>query len=261
MYERFTERARKMMVLANREALRFNHEYIGTEHILLGLLRSAPSAAVNVLTSFSINLSRVRQQIERIIQPGPTGGAHWPGAVGNPPQTPRAKNVIEYGVDEARNLHHNNVGTHHVLVGLLREVEGVAAHVLMNFDLGLDEVRAEVQREAQRPLIDPSWLNWSSGTVPKIARTIAEGQRWEIMPILADALEEAGCTDAETLSHLRRGFEHGCAEDRGWGCWVLNRLVAFEDVPAAANGSSVAGENTPPLERSSSARSWWQFWR
>jgi Clp amino terminal domain, pathogenicity island component len=262
MYERVTNQTRKVMQLANEEAQRFNHEYIGTEHLLLGLLRSGPSAAVNVLKGFGIDVHRVRRQIERIVQVGPGGEQVL---IGKLPHTPRAKKVIEYTVEEARSLNHNYVGTEHLLLGLLREEEGVAAQVLMNLGLSLDEVRAAVQREVQRPPVDPAWLSWNGGTVPKIARTIAEGQRWEIMPILADALEEAGCNEVEILNHLRCGFEHGCAEEHGWGCWVLNRLVAFEDVPAAGNVSSPAGmsqaEGISPPERPSPARSWWQFWR
>jgi hypothetical protein len=250
------------MQLANQEAQRFNHEYIGTEHILLGLVEEGSGVAANVLKNLDIDLRKIRLEVEKIVQTGP-GGKQV--AMGKHPHTPRGKKVIEYSVEEARNLNHNYVGTEHLLLGLLREQEGVAAFVLMHLGLSLDEVRAEINGLLGGHPIDPAWLSWNSGAVPKIARTIAEGKRWDIMPILADYLEEAGCTDAEILSHLRRGFEHGCAEERGWGCWVLNRLVAFEDAPSPANispaGDVRAAQETPSSDGPEPARSWWQFWR
>jgi ATP-dependent Clp protease ATP-binding subunit ClpC len=139
MYERFTERARKVMQLANEEAQRFNHEYIGTEHILLGLVKEGGGVAANVLKNLHIDLRKIRQEIEKIVQSGPEMVK-----MGKLPQTPRAKKVIEYSIEEARNLDHNYVGTEHVLLGLLRETEGLAAQVLMNLGLGLDSVRDEV---------------------------------------------------------------------------------------------------------------------
>src|SRR5215510_216549 len=141
MYERFTDRARKVMQLANQEAQRFNHEYIGTEHVLLGLVKEGSGVAANVLKNLDIDLRRVRLEVERIVQPGPGGDQV---VMGRLPHTPRAKKVIEYSVEEARNLNHNYVGTEHLLLGLLREQEGVAAQVLMNLGLKLEEVREEV---------------------------------------------------------------------------------------------------------------------
>ena len=141
MYERFTDRARKVMQLANQEAQRFNHEYIGTEHVLLGLVKEGSGVAANVLKNLDIDLRRVRLEVERIVQPGPGGDQV---VMGRLPHTPRAKKVIEYSVEEARNLNHNYVGTEHLLLGLLREQEGVAAQVLMNLGLKLEDVREEV---------------------------------------------------------------------------------------------------------------------
>src|SRR4029078_4526409 len=141
MYERFTDRARKVMQLANQEAQRFNHEYIGTEHILLGLVKEGSGVAANVLKNLDIDLRRVRLEVERIVQPGPGGDQV---VMGRLPHTPRAKKVIEYSIEEARNLNHNYVGTEHLLLGLLREEEGVAAQVLMNLGLKLEDVREEV---------------------------------------------------------------------------------------------------------------------
>jgi ATP-dependent Clp protease ATP-binding subunit ClpC len=139
MYERFTDRARKVMQLANQEAQRFNHEYIGTEHILLGLVKEGSGVAANVLKNLDVDLRKIRLEVEKIVQSGPDMVT-----MGKLPQTPRAKKVIEYSMEEARNLNHNYVGTEHILLGLLREQEGVAAQVLMNLGLKLEDVREEV---------------------------------------------------------------------------------------------------------------------
>jgi ATP-dependent Clp protease ATP-binding subunit ClpC len=141
MYERFTDRARKVMQLANQEAQRFNHEYIGTEHILLGLVKEGSGVAANVLKNLDIDLRKIRLEVEKIVQ---TGTGNEMVTMGKLPHTPRAKKVIEYSIEEARNLNHNYVGTEHLLLGLLREQEGVAAQVLMNLGLKLEDVREEV---------------------------------------------------------------------------------------------------------------------
>ncbi|WP_165245787.1 ATP-dependent Clp protease ATP-binding subunit [Paludisphaera soli] len=139
MFERFTDRARKVMQLANQEAQRFNHEYVGTEHVLLGLIKEGSGVAANVLRNLDVDLRKIRNEVEKIVQAGPEMVT-----MGKLPQTPRAKKVIEYAIEEARNLNHNYVGTEHLLLGLLREQEGVAAQVLMNLNLKLEEVREEV---------------------------------------------------------------------------------------------------------------------
>ncbi len=141
MYERFTDRARKVMQLANQEAQRFNHEYIGTEHILLGLVKEGSGVAANVLKNLDVDLRKIRLEVERIVQHGQGGDQV---VMGRLPHTPRAKKVIEYSIEEARNLNHSYVGTEHLLLGLLREQEGVAAQVLMNLGLKLEDVREEV---------------------------------------------------------------------------------------------------------------------
>ncbi|MDP1661988.1 MAG: Clp protease N-terminal domain-containing protein, partial [Phycisphaerales bacterium] len=139
MFERFTDRARKVMALANQEAQRFNHEYIGTEHILLGLVKEGSGVGANVLKNLDVDLRKVRLEVEKLVKPGPEMVT-----MGRLPQTPRAKKVIEYAIEEARNLNHNYVGTEHLLLGLLREHDGVAAQVLMNLGLKLEQVREEV---------------------------------------------------------------------------------------------------------------------
>ncbi|MFM9995784.1 MAG: ATP-dependent Clp protease ATP-binding subunit [Phycisphaerales bacterium] len=139
MFERFTDRARKVMALANQEAQRFNHEYIGTEHILLGLVKEGSGVGANVLKNLDVDLRKVRLEVEKLVKAGPEMVT-----MGKLPQTPRAKKVIEYAIEEARNLNHNYVGTEHLLLGLLREHDGVAAQVLRNLGLKLEEVREEV---------------------------------------------------------------------------------------------------------------------
>ncbi len=139
MFERFTDRARKVMALANQEAQRFNHEYIGTEHILLGLVKEGSGVGANVLKNLDVDLRKVRLEVEKLVKAGPDVVT-----MGQLPQTPRAKKVIEFAIEEARNLNHNYVGTEHLLLGLLREQDGVAAQVLMNLGLKLEEVREEV---------------------------------------------------------------------------------------------------------------------
>jgi ATP-dependent Clp protease ATP-binding subunit ClpC len=127
------------MALANQEAQRFNHEYIGTEHILLGLVKEGSGVGANVLKNLGVDLRKVRLEVEKLVKSGPEMVT-----MGKLPQTPRAKKVIEFAIEEARNLNHNYVGTEHLLLGLLREHDGVAAQVLMNLGLKLEEVREEV---------------------------------------------------------------------------------------------------------------------
>jgi hypothetical protein len=292
MYEPFTDKARKVMQLANQEAQRFNHEYIGTEHILLGLVKEGSGVAANVLKNLDIDLRKIRLEVEKIVQAGPDMVT-----MAKMPQTPRAKKVIECSIEEARNLKNHYVGTEHLLLGLLREQEGVAAQILMNLGLGLEDVRHEVlnllelgsgrpvprqrtpeavndlpaavrrahdeldaqigwlNREKGAAVADQdferaaylrdqaerlhrqkvvvlrdwaashpaetSWLSWNGGAVAKMARAISDERGWHDLPILADALEEAGCTDPEILSHCRQPGEHG------GHCWVVDLLLGW----------------------------------
>ncbi len=139
-FEKFSERARRVLSLAQEEAQRFNHNYIGTEHILLGLVRETEGVAARVLSSLAVDLSKVQSAVEFIIGRGekPTQGE-----IG---LTPRAKKVVELAVDEARRMNHTYIGTEHLLIGLLREGEGVAAGVLESLGVTLDKVRAETHR-------------------------------------------------------------------------------------------------------------------
>ena len=139
MFNRFTERARKVILLAKEEAKRFNHDYIGTEHILLGLVREGEGVAAAVLASFGLSPDKIRLEVEKLVQPGPTTVVS-----GDLPFTPKAKKVIELAMEEARALGHNYIGTEHLLLGLIREGEGVASQVLVNLGLELEKVREEV---------------------------------------------------------------------------------------------------------------------
>ena len=139
-FEKFSERARRVLSLANEEAQRFNHNYIGTEHILLGLVRETEGVAAKVLSNLGVELSKVRSAVEFII------GRGEKAASGDKGLTPRTKKVVELAVDEARRLNHHYIGTEHLLIGLLREGEGVAAGVLESLQVNLDKVRAETSR-------------------------------------------------------------------------------------------------------------------
>ncbi|MDD5605080.1 MAG: ATP-dependent Clp protease ATP-binding subunit [Dehalococcoidales bacterium] len=139
-FDKFSEHARRVLTLAQEEAQRFNHSYIGTEHILLGLAREEEGIAAKVLTSMGVSLQRVRQAVEYII------GAGEKQSTGASGLTSRAKKVIELAIDEARQMGHSYIGTEHLLLGILREGEGVAARVLQNLDVNQERVRAEIAR-------------------------------------------------------------------------------------------------------------------
>jgi ATP-dependent Clp protease ATP-binding subunit ClpA len=294
MYERFTDRARKVIQLANDEAQRFNHEYVGTEHILLGLVREGSGAAAHVLKNLNIDLARIRREVECITLRGPRDKV----PIGKLPQTPRAKRIIEQAIDEAGILRHDYVGTEHLLLGLLGDQEGLAGLVLIHLGLKLESVRKEIPRllesvhglparesdlpesnvimedppeDLRRTLlqtdaqieqfkrqkevavaeqqfehavrlrdqehmlrkrkrrlllewpanypIDPSWLSFNGGAVARIAQDIREETHWQELPVLADALEDAGCTNAEVLGHCRQPGEHWTR------CWVVELLL------------------------------------
>ncbi len=145
MFERFTERARQVVVLAQEEARTLKHNYIGTEHILLGLLREEEGLAARVLESLDITTERVRSQVVRIV------GSGEEVTSGQIPFTPRAKKVLELALREALSLGHNYIGTEHILLGLVRENEGVAARILLDFDADSDKIRNEVIRMLSGP--------------------------------------------------------------------------------------------------------------
>src|SRR6188508_2467149 len=138
MFERFTDRARRVVVLAQEEARMLNHNYIGTEHILLGLIHEGEGVAAKALESLGISLEAVREQVQEII------GQGQQAPTGHIPFTPRAKKVLELSLREALQLGHNYIGTEHILLGLIREGEGVAAQVLVKLGADLSRVRQQV---------------------------------------------------------------------------------------------------------------------
>lgn len=150
MFDRFTNRARQVIILARKEADRFNHNYIGTEHILLGLIKLGEGVAVNVLRRMGLDFETVRLEVEKAVGTGPETKM-----IGEIPLTSRAKKVIEYAVEEAKQLHHSYIGTEHLLLGLLREGEGVAARILKNLDVNLEEVRNEILKELESGIMPP----------------------------------------------------------------------------------------------------------
>ena len=160
-FDKFTARARKVITLAQEEAVRFNHNYIGTEHLLLGLLREGEGVAAKVLVEMGVEINRVRSAVEFIIG---RGDRMIVGEIG---LTPRAEQVIELAVDEARQLGHHYIGTEHLLLGLVREGEGIAAGVLESLGVNLENVRAETVRVLAR-------LGPSAGAVEDVTES-AEG--------------------------------------------------------------------------------------
>jgi ATP-dependent Clp protease ATP-binding subunit ClpC len=173
MYERFTDRARKVMQLANQEAQRFNHEYIGTEHVLLGLVKEGSGVAANVLKNLDIDLRKVRLEVEQLVHAGPDMVT-----MGKLPQTPRVKQLIENAIGAARAHGDSHVGTEHMLIGLV-QTEGIAQVVLQNLGLKLEEVINEVEN-----------LVWAPKQTPCLAREHKYRNALEaIAKILVEALK------------------------------------------------------------------------
>jgi ATP-dependent Clp protease ATP-binding subunit ClpC len=139
MFAKLTDRAQKVLTLAKEEARRFFHEYIGTEHLLLGLVAEGTGIAANVLKNLGIDPQKIRREISKLVHPGVDASI-----VEEIPMTPRSQKVIEYAIGESRELGHNYVGTEHLLLGLMREQEGVASQVLMNLGLRRADLREEI---------------------------------------------------------------------------------------------------------------------
>ncbi len=142
MFEHFTDRARKVMALANQEVQRHNHQYIGTEHIFLGLVKESSGTGAAILRNRGVDLEKMLLEVEQLLKlkDGPDVVAK-----GGLPQTPHAIKVIKYAVEEARSLNHDYIGTEHILLGLLRETEGIAAQVLANLSVKLKDVRSSLE--------------------------------------------------------------------------------------------------------------------
>ena len=184
-FDKFTERARKVLSFSQEEAQRFGHDYIGTEHLLLGLLRERDGVAANVLRSLGVELEAVRNAVESIIGRGSRV------VLGDIGLTPRAKKVMELAVDEARRLNHHYIGTEHLLLGLLREGEGIAAGVLRSLGLDLEHVRAQTLQVLSPTIYTnnaPSEPPASAGLRSNVITSRLDDRTLEAL----DALVEAG---------------------------------------------------------------------
>ena len=170
----FTPRAQQVLALARKEADRFNHNYVGTEHLLLGLIKLGQGVAVNVLQKMGLDLETVRMEVEKQVGSGPETKM-----VGNIPYTPRVKKVLALAGKEAKNLQHSYVGTEHILLGLLREGEGVAARVLRNLEVDIERTRNEILRE-----LDPNFAPQDEGGEEIPAETGAGGKKESKTPAL-----------------------------------------------------------------------------
>ncbi len=221
MFERFTERARQVVVLAQEEARTLKHNYIGTEHILLGLLREEEGVAAQVLQSLGITLERVRAEVVRIV------GSGEEVTSGQIPFTPRAKKVLELALREALGIGHKYIGTEHILLGLVRENEGVAARILLDFDADPEKIRDAVIRmlaksggatasagiPMPRPAIDPAWLDGLDEVLGPLSAEIRRDLSRE--PDGGDLLLALACSRQTTAARALR--ELGVDLDALWG--------------------------------------------
>jgi ATP-dependent Clp protease ATP-binding subunit ClpC len=200
MFERFTDRARRVVVLAQEESRLFNHDYIGTEHILLGLIHEGEGVAATTLESLGISLDAVRSEVEEMIGHGKSP------ARGHIPFTPRAKKVLELSLREALQLGHNYIGTEHILLGLIREGEGVAAQVLQKLGLSLDAARREIIEllEVEGSPEQESKARMTPAERLELVRRLTErGRRVRIAAKeLADALADQSVTEEDVYLGL-----------------------------------------------------------
>jgi ATP-dependent Clp protease ATP-binding subunit ClpA len=211
MFKRFTERARQVVVLAQDEARALKHNYIGTEHLLLGLFREEEGVAASVLESLDITVEEVRAEVARIIGQGDEV------ATGQIPFTPRAKKVLELALREALLLGHQDIGTEHILLGLVRENEGVAARILLDFDADAETVRNEVvavlrgrpSEPSERPLYVPK----SPPVAPEFIEELERIRREKHAAIEAGQFEEAARQRGRERVLLRKASELQAAWD------------------------------------------------
>jgi ATP-dependent Clp protease ATP-binding subunit ClpC len=211
MFERFTDRARRVVVLAQEEARRLSHNYIGTEHILLGLLSEGEGVAAKALEELGIGLDAIRQQVVEIIG----RGAQIPG--GHIPFTPRAKKVLELSLRESLQLGHEYIGTEHILLGLIREGEGVAAQVLTRLGVTKDRLQAQVM-ELLRGLPASERMPGGEPVSRSTARVGSRAQLDEIMQRLDTISERLSTIERRLgLGEERAGREGAGPEDTGSG--------------------------------------------
>jgi ATP-dependent Clp protease ATP-binding subunit ClpC len=143
MFERFTDHARKVMAIANEQAKQFEHKYIATEHIFLGLIKEGSGTGAAVLKNLGVDFEKMLSEVEQLLK---LKGGHETVAEGQIPATQNAKKVIELAIEEARNFHHDYIGTEHILLGLLRVSEGIASQVLINLGISIEKARMEIEK-------------------------------------------------------------------------------------------------------------------
>ena len=214
MFERFTDRARRVVVLAQEEARMLNHNYIGTEHILLGLIHEGEGVAAKALESLGVSLEAVRQQVEEIIGQGQQAPS------GHIPFTPRAKKVLELSLREALQLGHNYIGTEHILLGLIHEGEGVAAQVLVRLGGDLNRVRQQVVQLVHSE-------GGSEADRPPLGRSPRGLERSEILKTLA-ALSDRLAAIERHLGMARKPAGEGAAAGLRALAVISDRLSAIE---------------------------------
>jgi ATP-dependent Clp protease ATP-binding subunit ClpA len=236
MFERFTDRARRVIVLAQEEARMLNHNYIGTEHILLGLIHEGEGVAAKALESLGVSLDAVRQQVEEIIGQGQEAPS------GHIPFTPRAKKVLELSLRESLQLGHNYIGTEHILLGLIREGDGVAAQVLVRLGADLNRVRHQV-------------IQLIAGRPPREGAPGPEVQaRLDVVEIRLAVLEHRVGTGPDTsdldeqIAQVRREKESAVdAQDYEQAAALRNREKDLLAAKAALQEQWVAGHPALPL--------------
>ncbi len=225
MYANFTDRARKVMQLANQEAQRFNHEYIGTEHILLGLIKEGSGTAINVLKNLDIDLRLLLWEVERVV---PSGPETWSGKL---PQTPRTKKVIEYAIEESRFHGHNYVGTEHLLLGLVREEEGVAAQVLTSLGVKLEDVREEVEALLGTAVRDRAGADLEvESPIAQELRTCAEHDLY--LPL---RYNDGTAIEPEKLDRIKKHLTEcfgglTCFPQKNEGTWKVGNVTFREEI-------------------------------
>jgi DNA-binding transcriptional regulator YhcF (GntR family) len=255
----FTDRVRKVLAMAREEAVRLQHDYVGTEHILLGLIREGEGVAAAALTNLNIELERIHERIEELLRKGKATIA-----LGELPYTSRAKKVLEYAMAEARELKHAYVGTEHLLLGLLREEKGIAAQVLMSFGLTLEDARAEVLRlltggppravSAEKPPpakpvwfleVDPALeLPIYGQIISRIEEAVATGrlEPGERLPTVRQLAEELGIAPGTVARAYSELEQRGILETEGArGTRVSMRTATPKRAETDANGSTLEG--------------------
>jgi ATP-dependent Clp protease ATP-binding subunit ClpC len=225
MFERFTDRARNVVVLAQEEARMLNHNYIGTEHILLGLIHESQGLAAKALEATGISLEPARQRVEEIVGPGQRAPS------GHIPFTPRAKKILELSLREALQLSHNYIGTEHILLGLIREGEGVATQVLVDLGADLNGIRQQViQLQADNPMTEemPRAARARASARAEAARADAAQAQAEVVRAEAARAEAARLEAARAAAARAESSSQARKLDE-----ILSRLDSISDRLAA----------------------------